>query len=273
MAEERGERREDRGERIEVDSTHSSIMGEVECCNGAMKQIAMEKGGMEMKKYIVLVEMKTTEEAFRAVLEMDEAVRESAAALDSGMVRPSASGMIRCASGMIRDASGMIRDASGLIRDASELVRDDKTAERYRILAEKVQDLSGEAVRFSRYMRNLVDLAATEDVSGLERDVSVLIENASGMIRNASGMIRDVYELVKGTTAEEGVKELVKKADDLRKRADNLESEGESVTDSKALGGAGITEVMLEASGMIREASGMIREASGMIRGFRRVRR
>ncbi|MBU7027141.1 MAG: hypothetical protein HXS48_09370, partial [Theionarchaea archaeon] len=74
MAEERGKRREDRGERIEVDSPHSSIMGEVECCNGAMKQIAMEKGGMEMKKYIVLVEMKTTEEAFRAVLEMDEAV-------------------------------------------------------------------------------------------------------------------------------------------------------------------------------------------------------
>ena len=226
-----------------------------------------------MKKYVVLIERKTTEKAFEAISEIDEAVRESEAALDCGKVRPSASGMIRCASGMIRDASGMIRDASGMIRDASELVRDDKTEERYRILAEKVQDLSGEAVRFSRYMRNIVDLAATEDVTGLERDVSVLIKDASGMIRNASGMIRDVYELVKGTTAEEGIKELVKKADDLKERAETLESEGESVTDSKALDGVGTTELMLEASGMIREASGMIREASGMIRGFRLVRR
>ena len=214
-----------------------------------------------MKKDIVMVEIKTTEAADKAVSEIDRAVHESVAALDGGKVRPSASGMIRCASGMIRDASGMIRDASGMIRDASELVRDDKTAERYRILAAKVQDLSGEAVRFSRYMRNLVDLAATEDVSGLERDVSVLIENASGMIRNASGMIRDVYELVKGTTAEDGVKELVKKADDLKERAETLESEGESVTDSKTIGGAGIIELMLEASGMIREASGMIRSS------------
>jgi len=248
-------------------------MGDVERRNDAMKQMTMEKGGMEMMKTIISVEMKTTEEASRAVLEMDEAARECVAALDSGLVRPSASGMIRCASGMIRDASGMIRDASGLIRDASELVKDDKTAERYKVLAEKVRDLSGEAVRFSRYMRNIVDLAATEDVSGLERDVSVLIQDASGMIRNASGMIRDVYELVKGTTAEEGVKELVKKADDLKERAETLESEGESVTDSKALDGAGTTEVMLEASGMIREASGMIRDASGMIRGFRLTRR
>jgi len=129
-----------------------------------------------------------------------------------------------------------------------------------------VRDLSREAVRFSRYIRNMVGLAATEDALGLERDASVLIEDASGMIQNASGMIRDVYELVKGTTAEEDMKELVKKADDLRERAEDLPRRGGPVTDSKALGGAGTTEVMLEASGMIREASGMIREASGMIR-------
>jgi len=34
---------EERGERIEVDSTHSSVMGEVERRNDAMEQITMEK--------------------------------------------------------------------------------------------------------------------------------------------------------------------------------------------------------------------------------------
>ncbi|MBU7026027.1 MAG: hypothetical protein HXS48_03720 [Theionarchaea archaeon] len=102
---------------------------------------------MNTRRDAVIVEVKTTKKIDDAITEVDETVREIDESLDAGLVRPSASGMIRAASGMIRDASGMIRDASGMIRDASRLVRDDKTAERFKELAEKVQELSGEAVR------------------------------------------------------------------------------------------------------------------------------
>ena len=77
-----------------------------------------------MRKDIVIVEMKTNQEADQAVLEIDDTVRENTAALDSGKVRPSASGLVRDASGLVRDASGLVRDASGLVRDASGLVRE-----------------------------------------------------------------------------------------------------------------------------------------------------
>jgi hypothetical protein len=45
-------------------------------------------------KNVVILELKTTQEADKAVLEIDEAVRESTAALDSGKVRASASGLV-----------------------------------------------------------------------------------------------------------------------------------------------------------------------------------
>ncbi len=69
-----------------------------------------------MRKNVVIVEIKTNEEADTAVLEIDEVVRKSAAALDAGKVRPSASGLVECASGLVRDASGLVRDASGLVK-------------------------------------------------------------------------------------------------------------------------------------------------------------
>jgi len=47
-----------------------------------------------MKKNVIIVEMKTTMEADKAVLEVDDAVREIFSALDSGKVRPSASGLV-----------------------------------------------------------------------------------------------------------------------------------------------------------------------------------
>ena len=63
-----------------------------------------------MRKEVVIVGMKTNEEADKAVLEIDSAVRESTAALDAGKVRPSASGLVRNASELVRDASGLVGD-------------------------------------------------------------------------------------------------------------------------------------------------------------------
>ncbi len=60
---------------------------------------------------MVIVGIKTNEEADNTVLEVDDAVREITAALDSGKVRPSASGLVSDACGLVRDASGLMRDA------------------------------------------------------------------------------------------------------------------------------------------------------------------
>ena len=109
-------------------------------------------------KNVTVAELKANREADKAVSEIDDAVRESVAALDSGKIRPSASGLVRHASGLVRDASGLVRDASGLVRDASGLVRNEETAELYRGLAGKVDDLSVGAARFSRYVRRVVNL-------------------------------------------------------------------------------------------------------------------
>ena len=61
--------------------------------------------GVTMRKEVVIVELKSTQEADKAVIEVDEVVRESTAALDAGKVRPSASGLVRCASELVRDGT------------------------------------------------------------------------------------------------------------------------------------------------------------------------
>jgi hypothetical protein len=146
---------------------------------------------------IAYTEIKTTEEAYKAISEVDCIVRESIDALDLGKVRPSASGLVRDASGLVRDASGLLRDASGLVRDASGLVRDDGTVENYKELCEQVRALSWGISTFSRYVRRVVDLGATEEASGLVRDASGLVRDASGLVRDASGLVRDASGLVR----------------------------------------------------------------------------
>jgi hypothetical protein len=59
-------------------------------------------------------------------------ISESVTVLDTGSIRPS---------------------ASGLVRDASGLVRDDATTEHYKELAEKVRDFSVRTSQFFRYVR------------------------------------------------------------------------------------------------------------------------
>jgi hypothetical protein len=61
----------------------------------------MAKG--DKMRNVTIAEMKANEGADKAILEIDEAVRESTAALDSGKVRPSVSGLVRHASGLVRD--------------------------------------------------------------------------------------------------------------------------------------------------------------------------
>ena len=51
---------------------------------------------------------------------------------------------------------------------------------------------------FSMYVGSVVNLARTEEASGLVRDTSVLIRNASGLVREASGLVRDASGLVRG---------------------------------------------------------------------------
>jgi hypothetical protein len=65
-----------------------------------------------MRKDIVVLEMKTIQDTDSAILELDDAVRESVTALDCGKVRPSASGLVRNASGLVRDASELVRDVA-----------------------------------------------------------------------------------------------------------------------------------------------------------------
>ncbi|MBU6999112.1 MAG: hypothetical protein HXS41_10205 [Theionarchaea archaeon] len=48
-----------------------------------------------MRKDIVVVEIRTVQDTDTAILELDDAVRESTAALDCGKVRPSASGLVK----------------------------------------------------------------------------------------------------------------------------------------------------------------------------------
>lgn len=83
-----------------------------------------------MKKNLIIVELKTTMEADKAVLEVDDAVREIFAALDFGNVRPSTSGLVSDMCGLVRDTSGLVRDACRLMRDASGLVSDSATEEK-----------------------------------------------------------------------------------------------------------------------------------------------
>jgi hypothetical protein len=222
---------------------------------------AVKKKVPNMRKDITIAEMRTFEAANTAVQEIDDAVLESAASLNTGRVRPSASGLVRCASGLVRDASGLVRDASGLVRDASGLVRSDETAEFYKDVTGKANDLTAQTVQFSRYVRRIVNLAETLDASGLVRDASGLVRDASGLVRNASGLVRDASGLVRGTPGEKYINRLAGKCDTLKKRAKDLEQKTEYVETAEDASG-----LVRDASGLVRDASGLVRDASGLVR-------
>ncbi|MGC1121967.1 MAG: hypothetical protein WBA22_12830, partial [Candidatus Methanofastidiosia archaeon] len=167
-----------------------------------------------MRKDMIVIEIRTVQDTDNAILELDDAVRESVTALDCGKVRPSASGLVRNASGLVRDASGLVRDASGLVRDASRLVTDDETACSYRKLTETVQNLSRGTVQFSRYVRCVITLAETADPSALAQDVSGLVKDASGLVRDASGLVRNASGLVRGNSTEK-INTQIKRADEI----------------------------------------------------------
>ena len=98
----------------------------------------VQSGRGDNMKNVVIVELKTNEEADRAVLEIDDAVRECTAALDAGKVRVSASGLVRNASGLVRDASRSVRGLVEVAKTAkSQIAKFYNPATHHQILPPK----------------------------------------------------------------------------------------------------------------------------------------
>ncbi|MBU7015012.1 MAG: hypothetical protein HXS52_11500 [Theionarchaea archaeon] len=218
-------------------------------------------------KDVVLAESKANQEADKTVLEIDDAVRECAAVLDSGKIPPSVSDLVRDASGLVRDASGLVRDASGLVRDASGLVRgapgsvpNQAIAQKYKDMAKKARLLFIENSRFALSMRRYVNLAKAGKTSDMVRDASGLVRDASGLVRDASGLVRDVSELMSDPVKKKDLQNLMNKAD-LEARADTLENRADNTKNPSDASG-----LVRDASGLVRDASGLVRDASGLVR-------
>jgi hypothetical protein len=214
-----------------------------------------------MRKDIVLVGMKTNEETDKAVSSLDGAVQDMVTALDSGMVRPSASGLVNTTSGIVRDVSGLVRDASGLVRDLVGMVKDDAAAEHYKAIVQMIQDLCGETECFSRYCQTFTDLTIREDPDDMIEDTLCLVNDVCGMVRNASHLSERVLILPDGNSRDV-VGSLTQRSECIRKKVADLEKQSEFVTDTEET-----SSLVINASGLVRDVSGIIRDISGLIRG------
>jgi hypothetical protein len=214
-----------------------------------------------MRKDIVLVGIKTNEETDKAVSSLDRAVQNMVTALDSGRVRPSASGLVNTTSGIVRDVSGLVRDASGLVRDLAEMVKDDATAEHYKTIVQMIQDLCRETERFSRSCHTFTDLATREDPDDMIEDAICLVNDVCGMVRNTSHLSERVLILPDGNSRG-AVESLGQRSECIRKKVTDLEKQSEFVTDMEET-----SNLVINASGLVRDISGVVRDISGLIRG------
>jgi hypothetical protein len=218
------------------------------------------KGGIYMRKDIVIVGIQTNKETDKAVSSIDEAVRDMTAAFECGTIRPSASFLVHETSGMMRDVSGLVRDASGLVRDLSGIVKDDGTAEHYKKIARMIQDLSRETERFSRSCTTFVDVAGRENPECMVKDVTSLICDVCGMVRNGSHLSDTILEGMESES--ETIQSLVQRVECIKKKVTELEKCAELVIDPEE------ASILLPgASGLVRDVSGVVRDISGLIRG------
>ena len=213
-----------------------------------------------MRKDIVLVGMKTNEETGKAVSSLDGAVQDMVAALDSGMVRPSASGLVNTTSGIVRDVSGLVRDASGLVRDLTGAVKDDATAEHYKKIVQMIQDLCKETECFSRYCLTFTDLARREEPGDMTEDALQLICDVCSIVRNASHISSAILKGVE--SGSEIVHVLIRKVESIKEKVTELEKCSELMIEPEE------TSIMFpDASGLVRDISGVVRDISGLVRG------
>jgi len=209
---------------------------------------------------MVLVEMQTNEETDSAVSSLDRAVHTMVTALNTGTVRPATGELVNGTSGIARDVSGLVRDASGLVRDLSGAVNNDETIEKYKIIAQMIQDLCRETERFSRYCQTFTDLATREEPEDMMKDLLSLIEQVCGMVRNASQITEDILTVLQGNS--KGLKSFSEKLQCIRKEVTELEKHIEFVADTTETSG-----LIIHASGLVRDISGVTRDLSGVIRG------
>ena len=204
--------------------------------------------------------MQTNEETDSAVSSLDRAVHTMVTALNTGTVRPAAGELVNGTSGIARDVSGLVRDASGLVRDLSGAVNNDETIEKYKIIAQMIQDLCRETERFSRYCQTFTDLATREEPEDMMKDLLSLIEQVCGMVRNASQITEDILTVLQGNS--KGLKSFSEKLQCIRKEVTELEKHIEFVADTTETSG-----LIIHASGLVRDISGVTRDLSGVIRG------
>jgi len=213
-----------------------------------------------MRKDIVLVGMKTNEETDKAVSSLDGAVQDMVTALDSGRVRPSASGLVNTTSGIVRDVSGLMRDASGLVRDLVGMVKDDATVEQYKTIVQMIQDLCRETERFSRYCQTFTDLATKEKPDEMIADAICLVNDVCGMVRNTSQLSDRILIFPDGNSKD--TDSLSQRVECIRTKVIDLEKQSEFVTDIEDT-----SSLVINASGLVRDVSGVVRDISGLARG------
>jgi len=209
---------------------------------------------------MVLVEMQTNEETDSAVSSLDRAVHTMATALNTGSVRPAAGELINETSGIARDVSGLVRDASGLVRDLTGAVKDDETIQRYKRIAQMVQDLCRETARFSRYCHTFTDLTTREHPEDMMKDALTLVEQVCSMVRNASQITGEILTEPEGNSKE--LTSFTEKLQCIKKEVTELEKHVQFV-----VGTTETSSLISNASGLVRDISGVARDLSGVIRG------
>ena len=144
-------------------------------------------------------------------------------------------------------------------------------------MARRVRYLSRRAGQFSQSTRMFIELAATEDASGLVRDAFGLVRDSTGIRREASGLAQVAARLIRKIYGEEKLQKELEKLEELDKKAAKLDVLTEELKERAEEFSnpeyppevvRDVSRLMIKASGLIRDTSGLIREIADAITGY-----